>query len=391
MIRHRPCGSGHPYRLEPDQRVPACRWRRAARAAGSPATTSRWSASRAPTARHRQMRCRVRRRRRYAARTQRRSDGGHLSAAAARPGSAGRRPAGRSTLARSPAAERLSGTGFAGRRRDSHTRTGWFDVRRRRGGRPAARSSARRTDRLVPGQRAWLADRRRVQRVRFALRLGRRRARGRVRRALRRARPARATRSTRSCSSSTRARAPAHVPADAVRARRRRRRLGLPRRHVPADLVRRRRVRRDLLVDRGGASTGRRAPRRAASTTAHPTDVLARSSTRSAGRRSCPTGCSGCGPAATSGTPRQRSCAEMDAAPRARHPGRRRGDRGVERRVDVHRVPRRAVRGARRTAARTASPTSPSRRTAPGPTRRAWSTSCTHAGRQGAALADPAA
>ena len=53
-----------------------------------------------------------------------------------------------------------------------------------------------------------------------------------------------------------------------------------------------------------------------------------------------PSGCSGCGRAATSGTRRHGSLSEMDRHSRTRHPRRRRRHRGVERRVDVHRVPR---------------------------------------------------
>ena len=78
--------------------------------------------------------------------------------------------------------------------------------------------------------------------------------------------------------------------------------------------------------------------------------------------RSCPTGCSDCGRAATSGTPRLRSCGRSDAAPRAGHPV---GVVVIEAWSDeqhVHGVPRRALPGRTPTARRTASPTSVPRR-----------------------------
>ena len=136
------------------------------------------------------------------------------------------------------------------------------------------------------------------------------------------------------------------------------------------DLVRRRRA-DGPAVDRGGGRPARaRLDAAALRRRSRPT-CCARSSTRPAGRPRCRTGCSGCGPAATSGTPRSGSL-------------RRGGRRTAEHDIPVGAVVIEAwsdestfvafrdaeYERARRRRARTAWPTSRSRRTAPGPTRR---------------------
>ena len=171
---------------------------------------------------------------------------------------------------------------------------------------------------------------------------------------------------------------PPHLPAVAVRHRRRRRRLGVPRAHVAA---------------RAGSTSappiptacrrGRRVdPAEPAPSTCGSTTATAGGGARRPPRR-------GRRPALPAGVgvpavdERQRvehpgaGAGRGRAQRRARHPGRRRRHRGVERRVDVHRVPRRPVRGPPRRRAALARRLRRSPPTAPGPTRPAWSTGST--------------
>ena len=173
---------------------------------------------------------------------------------------------------------------------------------------------------------------------------------------------------------------PPDLPADAVRARGRRTAAGDSTCETPGaagttsghprrtDFGCRSEVAPDDPTGRCGSSTARR-----------PTIVRDFVASRVARPRSCPSGCSGSGPAATSGTRRPGCSAEVEQQPRRGHPGRRRRHRGVERRGDVH-----EFRDAEYSLHADGSPAPAGRLqfppTAPGPTPKGWSTSCTRPG-----------
>ena len=224
--------------------------------------------------------------------------------------------------------------------------TDWFDVAvatwEPDGGRLTVGGSAEHP-RLVPDSVRWLRNEDGVHRVRFALRLDARRARGRLRGAFRRARPARPLVDAVVFDQYKGQGGRPHVHADAVRERRRRRGLGF---HVDtgrASASTSAASEPDRSSSRSTSSGEVRASSTRASSRATRRACSRRSSTRPAGPGR-PSGSTGSGPRATSGTPRRASLAEVTHRDRG-DPGRRRRDRGMVGRGDLRRVQWRARRG----------------------------------------------
>jgi alpha-glucosidase (family GH31 glycosyl hydrolase) len=169
MIRHRPFGSGHPYQLTADQRVPprplageaaelrvlaarqvkelVCEWDDGGTLTILPLTPVSAGAGSAPASV---------------------ADGSHLASAAARGDGAG---AGVSWSVRAPALPaggtaryRFRATGSGGTRRASR----WYPLAAARWGPAGGKLQVVGTDRVIPGSVSWLGDADGLWRVRFA-------------------------------------------------------------------------------------------------------------------------------------------------------------------------------------------------------------------------------